>query len=115
MSQEFFKENLDATQAEIDERKAEQDLMLENILDYVRRKKYEWDLQVASSIISKGQTFPKAAEIKQTQAAQSGFQMPLTDLQYMEEQIAMMSVPIAAEQLTVAEPDYTGDYTLRSR
>ncbi len=97
MSKEYFKENLAATQAEIDKKTAERDLMLENIVDERRRKKAEWNLQVASSKIDKEQTFPKAAEMKQSQAAQPGFQVPLADSQYIDDKIAKMTAPRAAQ------------------
>lgn len=97
MSKEYFKENLAVIQAEIDKKIAERDLMLENTLDEGKRKRAEWDLQVASSKIDKEQTLPKAAEMKQPQVAQSGFQMPLTDSQYIDDKIAKMTAPKAAE------------------
>lgn len=115
MSQKYFKENLAATQAEIDKRVAERDLMLENTLDEAKRKKAEWDLQVASSKIYKEQTFPKTAEMKQPQVAQIGEQEKKHSQQIIDEYITIMTALSAVEQPTAAQPDYPDEYKPRSR
>lgn len=97
MSQEYFEENLAITLAEFDRRKAEYDLMLEMTIDELRRKAIEWDIQVVNSKRYNEQSALKAAEFRQSQAVPLGFQMPLTDSQYIEDQIARMNAPKAAE------------------
>jgi len=112
MSQEYFKENLAVTKAEIDKKIAEENLMLENIVDEGKRKKAEWDLQSASLKMDK---IPKATEMNQPQAAQIGEQKIKYSQQIIDEYISRITAPSVAEQSPSTQPDYPDEYKPRSR
>lgn len=96
MSQQYWKEDLDASKAEMDKKKLEQDLMLANMIAEGKQRQAEQDFLIASSKIYKEES-PRAAEIKQPMVAQPGISTKLSDMDYINEKIAKMTSPEAAE------------------